>query len=53
MVTSLLQEVQGYGQLPEELVGEQTTPFQVDTEGDPIIPVLLRGVESPQNCRLM
>ncbi|XP_053971488.1 peroxisomal biogenesis factor 19 [Hylaeus volcanicus] len=53
MIISLMQEVQGCGQLPEELVGEQTMPFQTDAEGDPIIPALFRGMESPQNCRLM
>ncbi|XP_076643039.1 peroxisomal biogenesis factor 19 isoform X2 [Halictus rubicundus] len=52
-VISLMQEVQGYGQLPEELVGEQTMPFQVDAEGDPIIPAFLRGMDSSQNCQLM
>ncbi|XP_031827212.1 peroxisomal biogenesis factor 19 [Nomia melanderi] len=52
-VISLMQEVLGYGQLPEELIGEQTMPFQVDAEGDPVIPALLRGMDSPQNCRLM
>ncbi|XP_076278296.1 peroxisomal biogenesis factor 19 isoform X2 [Lasioglossum baleicum] len=52
-VISLMQEVQGCGQLPEELVGEHTMPFQVDAEGDPIIPALLRGMDSSQNCQLM
>ncbi|XP_078050963.1 peroxisomal biogenesis factor 19 [Augochlora pura] len=52
-VTSLMQEVQGCGQLPEELVGEQTMPFQLDSEGDPIIPAVLRGMDSSQNCQLM
>lgn len=52
-IISLMQEIQGYGQLPEELVGEHTTPFQIDTEGDPMIPALLRNIESPQNCCLM
>ncbi|XP_076378647.1 peroxisomal biogenesis factor 19 [Megalopta genalis] len=52
-VTSLMQEVQGCGQLPEELVGEQTMPFQLDAEGDPIIPAVLRGMDSSQNCQLM
>ncbi|XP_017764414.1 PREDICTED: peroxisomal biogenesis factor 19 [Eufriesea mexicana] len=52
-IISLMQEIQGYGQLPEELVGEHTTPFQIDTEGDPMIPALLRNIESPQNCSLM
>lgn len=52
-VISLMQEVQGCGQLPEEFVGEQTLPFQVDAEGDLIVPALLRGMDSSQNCRLM
>ena len=53
-VMSLMQEVQGCGQLPEELVGDQAMPFQIDAESDHIMPVLLRGMEqSPQNCSLM
>lgn len=53
-VMSLMQEVQGCGQLPEELVGDQAMPFQIDAESDHIMPVLLRGIEqSPQNCSLM
>ncbi|XP_029051033.1 peroxisomal biogenesis factor 19 isoform X1 [Osmia bicornis bicornis] len=51
-VVSLMQEVQSCGQLPEELVGDQC-PFQVDADGEPVIPALFRGMESPQNCRLM
>lgn len=47
-----MQEVQSCGQLPEELIGDQS-PFQVDADGDPVIPALFRGMESPQNCRLM
>ncbi|XP_076662952.1 peroxisomal biogenesis factor 19 isoform X2 [Andrena cerasifolii] len=54
LVMSLMQEVQGCGQLPEELVGDQAMPFQIDAESDQIMPVLLRGMEqSPQNCSLM
>ncbi|XP_043249804.1 peroxisomal biogenesis factor 19 [Colletes gigas] len=53
MVVSLVQELLGYGRLPKELEGEHAMPFQTDAEGDPIIPALLRGMESPQNCRLM
>ncbi|XP_043595618.1 peroxisomal biogenesis factor 19 [Bombus pyrosoma] len=52
-IISFMQEVQACGQLPEELIGEQTTPFQTDTEGDPVIPTLLRSMETPQNCCLM
>ncbi|XP_006557347.1 peroxisomal biogenesis factor 19 isoform X1 [Apis mellifera] len=52
-IISLMQEVQACGQLPEELIGEQTVPFQIDTEGDSVIPALLRSMESPQNCCLM
>ncbi|XP_068979034.1 peroxisomal biogenesis factor 19 [Bombus flavifrons] len=52
-IISFMQEVQACGQLPEELIGEQTTPFQTDTEGDPVIPALLRSMETPQNCCLM
>ncbi|XP_076754511.1 peroxisomal biogenesis factor 19 [Xylocopa sonorina] len=52
-IISLMQELQGHGQLPEELIGEQTMPFQMVAEGNPVIPVLLRGMESPQNCCLM
>ncbi|KZC08672.1 PREDICTED: peroxisomal biogenesis factor 19 [Dufourea novaeangliae] len=42
-IISLLQEVQGCGQLPEELI---------DGEGDHV-PKLLRGLELQQNCRFM
>lgn len=52
-IISLMQEVQACGQLPEELIGEQTAPFQIDTEGDSVIPALLRSMESSQNCCLM
>lgn len=52
-IISLMQEVQACGQLPEELIGEQTAPFQIDTEGDSVIPTLLRSMESSQNCCLM
>ncbi|XP_012244646.1 peroxisomal biogenesis factor 19 isoform X2 [Bombus impatiens] len=52
-IISFMQEVQACGQLPEELIGEQTTPFQTDNEGDPVIPALLRSMETPQNCCLM
>ncbi|XP_071875005.1 peroxisomal biogenesis factor 19 isoform X2 [Bombus fervidus] len=52
-IISFMQEVQACGQLPEELIGEQTMPFQTDTEGDPVIPALLRSMETPQNCCLM
>ncbi|XP_003399642.1 peroxisomal biogenesis factor 19 [Bombus terrestris] len=52
-IISFMQEVQACGQLPEELIGEQTMPFQTDTEGDPVIPALLRIMETPQNCCLM
>lgn len=54
LVMSLMQEVQGCGQLPEELIGDQAMPFQIDAESDNIMPVLRRGIEqSPQNCSLM
>lgn len=48
-----MQEIQACGQLPEELIGKQTTLFQTDTEGDPVIPALLRSMETQQNCCLM
>ncbi|XP_043529840.1 peroxisomal biogenesis factor 19 isoform X2 [Frieseomelitta varia] len=52
-IISLMQEVQACGQLPEELIGEQTTLFQSGAEGETMIPTLLRSMESPQNCCLM
>lgn len=53
-IVALMQEAQGCGQLPEELVGEQTAnPFNLDAEGDAMIPSLLRNMESTQNCNIM
>ncbi|KAF3428910.1 hypothetical protein E2986_12520 [Frieseomelitta varia] len=37
-IISLMQEVQACGQLPEELIGEQTTLFQSGAEGETMIP---------------
>ncbi|XP_017883687.1 peroxisomal biogenesis factor 19 [Ceratina calcarata] len=53
-IIALMQEVQGCGQLPVELIGEQAThPFNLDAEGDVVIPSLLRNMESSQNCSVM
>lgn len=52
-ILSLMQDMQSYGQPPEELVGEQPALFQFDTEGNPIVPALPSGVEIPQNCCIM
>lgn len=53
-ILSLMQEMQSYGQPPEELVGEQNPSlFQFDPEGNPIMPALPPGAEPPQNCSVM
>ncbi|KAK2587007.1 hypothetical protein KPH14_010974 [Odynerus spinipes] len=52
-ILSLMQDMQTYGQPPEELVGEQPALFQFDAEGNPIVPALPPGVEVPQNCCIM
>lgn len=53
-IIALMQEVQSCGQLPEELIGEQAAhPFNLDAEGDAVIPSLLRNMESSQNCSVM
>lgn len=53
-ILALMQEMQNYGQPPEELVGEQQSAFfQVDPEGNPMLPQLPAGVDSPQNCSIM
>lgn len=48
----LMQEIQGCGLPPEELVGEQPNLFQCDADGNPIIPSI-PGIDSPQNCCVM
>ncbi|XP_043274822.1 peroxisomal biogenesis factor 19 isoform X1 [Venturia canescens] len=53
-ILALMQEMQNYGQPPEELVGDQQSAFfQVDADGNPVMPPLPAGVESPQNCNIM
>lgn len=53
MILSLMQDMQTYGQPPEELIGEHPALLQFDSEGNPIIPPLPPGVEIPQNCCIM
>lgn len=50
-ILKLMTEMQSYGQAPEDLVGEQNSFFQFDSEGNPILPSL--GENSPQDCRIM
>jgi len=53
-ILSLMQEMQTYGQPPEELVGEQNPSlFQFDPEGNSVMPGLPPGAEPPQNCSIM
>lgn len=51
----LMENMQTYGQPPEELVGEQPAFFQFDADGNPIMPTLPPGEngEVPQNCCVM
>lgn len=53
MILSLMQDMQTYGQPPEELIGEHPALLQFDSEGNPVIPPLPPGVEIPQNCCIM
>lgn len=50
-ILKLMTEMQSYGQAPEDLVGEQNSFFQFDSEGNPILPPL--GENSPQDCCIM
>lgn len=50
-VLKLMTEMQNYGQAPEDLVGEQCTLFQFDSEGNPAFP--LPGIDSRQECCIM
>lgn len=52
-IVTLMQEAHSCGQLPEDLVGEQAMPFEFDSEGEPVIPSMLRDMESPQSCSIM
>lgn len=51
-ILKLMTEMQNYGQAPEDLVGEQCSLFQFDSEGNPILP-LPSGVDSQQDCTIM
>ncbi|XP_012529013.1 peroxisomal biogenesis factor 19 isoform X5 [Monomorium pharaonis] len=48
-VLKLMTEMQNYGQAPEDLVGEQCSLFQFDSEGNPIFP----SGNSQQDCCIM
>jgi len=50
-VLKLMTEMQNYGQAPEDLVGQQCTLFQFDSEKSPAFP--LPGVNSQQECCIM
>ncbi|KAL6260815.1 hypothetical protein P5V15_008341 [Pogonomyrmex californicus] len=45
-------EMQNYGQAPDDLIGEQCSLFQFDSEGNPIFP-FPSGRESQQDCCIM
>lgn len=51
-ILKLMTEMQNYGQAPEDLVGEQCSLFQFDSEGNPILP-LPSGMDSQQDCTIM
>ncbi|XP_070153802.1 peroxisomal biogenesis factor 19 [Polyergus mexicanus] len=51
-ILKLMTEMQNYGQAPEDLVGEQCSLFQFDSEGNPILP-LPSGIDSQQDCSVM
>lgn len=48
-IMKLMHEMQSYGAPPEDLVGDQPSLFQMDSEGKPTLPP---GVD-PQNCNIM
>lgn len=48
-VLKLMMEMQNYGQAPDDLVGEQCSPFQFDFESNPTFP-FPPGVDSQQDC---
>ncbi|KAH0944480.1 hypothetical protein HN011_008420 [Eciton burchellii] len=50
-VLKLMTDMQNYGQAPEDLVGQQCTLFQFDSEKGPAFP--LPGVNSQQECCIM
>lgn len=50
-ILKLMTQMQTYGQAPEDLVGEQCSLFQFDSEGNPILP--LPGMDSKQDCCVM
>lgn len=51
-VLKLMTEMQNYGQAPEDLIGEQCSLFQFDSEGNPVLP-LPSGIDSQQDCCIM
>lgn len=52
-ILALMQEMQNCGQPPEDLVGEQTSLFQFDNDGNPMMGQALPPGVDPQNCSLM
>lgn len=48
-VLDLMHEMQTCGQPPDDLIGEQSGLFQLDAEGNPVLPP---GVD-PSNCSIM
>lgn len=51
-VLKSMTEMQNYGQAPDDLVGEQCSLFQFDSEGNPTIP-FPPGVDLQQDCCIM
>lgn len=54
---SLMQEMQGCGQPPDDLITEQQSALQLDGEGNPAappaLPGALPGTDVGQNCVVM
>ncbi|XP_014216502.1 peroxisomal biogenesis factor 19 [Copidosoma floridanum] len=50
---SLMQEMQAYGQPPDDLVGDQQPLFQLDAEGNPLGTPALPGSDESNNCSVM
>ena len=48
-----MQQMQSCGQPPEDLVDGQHSLFQVDADGNPILPPALPGLDEPPNCCVM
>lgn len=48
-----MQEMQTYGQPPDDLVSEGSPLLQLDADGNPIAPPALPGIDDSANCSVM